>query len=63
MGSSPKMVTSPTQIRVMTVDDHALIREGIAALIANQKDMTLVGEASNGREAIEQFRVHRPDVT
>jgi DNA-binding NarL/FixJ family response regulator len=63
MGSSPKMVTSPTQIRVLSVDDHALIREGIAALIANQKDMRLVGEASNGREAIEQFRSHRPDVT
>jgi DNA-binding NarL/FixJ family response regulator len=47
----------------MTVDDHALIREGIAALIANQKDMILVGEASNGREAVEQFRLHRPDVT
>ena len=63
MGGSPKMVTSPTQIRVLSVDDHALIREGIAALIANQKDMRLVGEASNGREAIEQFRLHRPDVT
>jgi DNA-binding NarL/FixJ family response regulator len=63
MGSSPKMVTSPTQIRVLSVDDHALIREGIAALIANQKDMRLVGEASNGREAIEQFRSHRPDIT
>src|ERR1700732_5028555 len=63
MGSSPKMVTSPTQIRVLSVDDHALIREGIAALIANQKDMRLVGEASNGREAIEQFRSNRPDVT
>jgi DNA-binding NarL/FixJ family response regulator len=57
------MVTSPTQIRVLSVDDHALIREGIAALIANQKDIRLVGEASNGREAIEQFRSHRPDIT
>jgi DNA-binding NarL/FixJ family response regulator len=63
MGSSPKMVASPTQIRVLSVDDHVLIREGIAALIANQKDLRLVGEASNGREAIEQFRSHRPDVT
>ena len=63
MGSSPKMVTSPSPIRVLTVDDHALIREGIAALVGNQKDMSLVGEASNGREAIEQFRLHRPDVT
>src|SRR5229473_2411329 len=63
MGSSPKTGTSPTVIRVLTVDDHALIREGVAALIANQKDMSLVGEASNGLEAIEQFRLHRPDVT
>jgi DNA-binding NarL/FixJ family response regulator len=63
MGSGPKTDTSPTAIRVLTVDDHALIREGVAALIANQKDMRLVGEASNGREAIEQFRTHRPDVT
>jgi DNA-binding NarL/FixJ family response regulator len=63
MGSSPKTGTSPTVIRVLTVDDHALIREGVAALIANQKDMRLVGEASNGREAIEQFRLHRPDIT
>jgi DNA-binding NarL/FixJ family response regulator len=63
MGSSPKTGTSPTVIRVLTVDDHALIREGVAALIANQKDMRLVGEASNGREAIEQFRSHRPDIT
>jgi DNA-binding NarL/FixJ family response regulator len=63
MGSSPKTGTSPTVIRVLTVDDHALIRDGVAALIADQKDMRLVGEASNGREAIEQFRSHRPDVT
>src|SRR6476646_8378842 len=63
MGSSPKTGTSPSVIRVLSVDDHALIREGVAALIANQKDMSLVGEASNGREAIEQFRAHRPDVT
>jgi DNA-binding NarL/FixJ family response regulator len=63
MDSGPKMGTSFAAIRVMTVDDHALIREGVAALIANQKDVRLVGEASNGREAIEQFRSHRPDVT
>jgi DNA-binding NarL/FixJ family response regulator len=63
MNSSPKVATSPTEIRVLTVDDHALIRDGIAALIANQTDMRLVGEASNGREAIEQFRSHHPDIT
>jgi DNA-binding NarL/FixJ family response regulator len=45
------------------VDDHALLRDGIAALIANQSDMELVAEASNGREAIELFRKHHPDVT
>jgi DNA-binding NarL/FixJ family response regulator len=63
MGSTPKTGTNPSVIRVLSVDDHALIREGVAALIANQKDMLLVGEASNGREAIEQFRSRRPDVT
>jgi DNA-binding NarL/FixJ family response regulator len=52
-----------TPIRVLCVDDHPLLREGIAALLASQPDMILVGEASNGREAIEQFRKHRPDVT
>jgi DNA-binding NarL/FixJ family response regulator len=52
-----------TAIRVLSVDDHALLREGVAALLAGQSDMTLVAEASNGREAIEQFRRHRPDVT
>jgi DNA-binding NarL/FixJ family response regulator len=50
-------------IRVFAVDDHALLRDGIAALIGIQSDMELVGEASNGREAIELFRQHRPDVT
>jgi DNA-binding NarL/FixJ family response regulator len=50
-------------IRVLAVDDHTLLRDGIAALITNQSDMELVAEASNGREAIELFRQHRPDVT
>ena len=50
-------------IRVLTVDDHPLLREGIAALIGNQTDMELVAEASNGREGLELFRKHRPDVT
>ena len=50
-------------IRVLSVDDHPLLREGIAALVGNQTDMRLVAEASNGREAIELFRTHRPDIT
>src|SRR3984957_12329901 len=50
-------------IRVLAVDDHAVFRGGIAALVAHQSDMILVAEASNGREAIQQFRAHRPDVT
>jgi DNA-binding NarL/FixJ family response regulator len=50
-------------IRILCVDDHALLREGIAALIATQKDMTLVAEAASGLEAIEQFRLHQPDIT
>jgi DNA-binding NarL/FixJ family response regulator len=50
-------------IRILAVDDHALLRDGIARLIGNQSDMELVAEASNGREAIELFRQHRPDVT
>jgi len=50
-------------IRVLTVDDHALLRDGIAALIESQADMVQVAEAGNGREALELFRTHRPDVT
>jgi len=50
-------------IRVLSVDDHALLREGISALVGNQPDMELVAEACNGREAVELFRTHRPDVT
>jgi DNA-binding NarL/FixJ family response regulator len=51
------------QIRILSVDDHALVRQGIAVLIGTQSDMTLVAEASNGREAVQQFRAHRPDIT
>ena len=50
-------------IQVLCVDDHPLLREGIAALIGYQSDLNLVSQASNGREAVEQFRKHKPDVT
>lgn len=50
-------------IRILVVDDHPLFRNGIAALLATQPDMKLVAEASNGREAIHQFRTHGPDIT
>ncbi|TQM12815.1 LuxR family two component transcriptional regulator [Pseudoxanthomonas sp. 3HH-4] len=50
-------------IRILTVDDHPLLREGIAAVIEGQSDMQLVGEAANGREALQVFRDFRPDVT
>jgi DNA-binding NarL/FixJ family response regulator len=51
------------QIRVLSVDDHPLLRQGITAIIDSQPDMIMVGQASTGREAIQQFREHRPDVT
>ncbi len=57
------MSTNAGPIRILSVDDHPLVRQGIAGLVAIQSDMTLVGEAANGREAIHQFRVHHPDVT
>src|ERR1700691_2453404 len=50
-------------IGVLSVDDHALLREGIAALVNAESDMQLVAEATNGRDAIEKFQLHRPDVT
>jgi DNA-binding NarL/FixJ family response regulator len=54
-------MTSP--IRILTADDHALVRKGIAAILASQPDLSLVAEASNGYEAVEGFRSHRPDIT
>src|SRR5262245_20828017 len=56
-------MTTDSQIRILTVDDHPVLREGIASVLGGETDMVVVAEASNGREAIEQFGVHRPDVT
>jgi DNA-binding NarL/FixJ family response regulator len=56
-------MTNTLPIRVLSVDDHPLMREGIAAMINSQPDMLLVGQAENGNRAIHHFREHRPDVT
>jgi DNA-binding NarL/FixJ family response regulator len=50
-------------IRILTVDDHPLLREGIAAILGTEKQVELVAQASNGQEAVEQFRTHQPDIT
>jgi DNA-binding NarL/FixJ family response regulator len=57
------MPVSDKRIRILTVDDHPLLREGIAALVEGQPDMELVGEAANGLEAIERYRECHPDIT
>ncbi|MGC2322608.1 MAG: response regulator transcription factor [Terriglobales bacterium] len=57
------MSSEAASIRILVVDDHPVVRQGIAILIATQPDLTLVAEASTGREAIQQFRAHHPDVT
>src|SRR4029077_4335308 len=62
-GKPDPMGTAPGLIRILTVDDHALLRKGIAALVNAEPDMKLIAEASNGRDAVESFRLHRPDVT
>ena len=53
----------PRPIRLLVVDDHPLLRFGVAALVANHPDIVLVAEASDGREGVEQFRAHNPDIT
>ena len=55
-------MTAGNQIRILCVDDHPVLREGIAAILASESDMVIVAEAGNGRQAIEQFRTHRPDI-
>jgi DNA-binding NarL/FixJ family response regulator len=57
------MTDDSKKIRILAVDDHPVLRQGIAGLIADESDMTLVAEAANGREAIQHFRTHHPDVT
>lgn len=57
------MSTDPGLIRILTVDDHPILRKGIAALVNSEPDMKVVAEASTGAEAIQMFRQHRPDVT
>jgi DNA-binding NarL/FixJ family response regulator len=57
------MSSIPGMIRILAADDHPLLRKGIAAVVNAEPDLKLVAEASNGEEAIEKFRIHRPDVT
>src|SRR5215469_6190299 len=56
-------MSGPEKIRILCVDDHPLLQEGLAAVIRDQPDMLLAGEASNGQEAIQRFREQSPDVT
>jgi DNA-binding NarL/FixJ family response regulator len=57
------MASDVREIRILTVDDHALLRKGIGLLISAETDMKLVAEAANGQEAIAEFKKHRPDIT
>ena len=56
------MSDEPTAIRILVADDHPVVRAGVAGLVEDQPDMKVVGQASNGREAIQQFRDYHPDV-
>jgi DNA-binding NarL/FixJ family response regulator len=56
------MDVEASPIRILVVDDHPVVRQGVVGLVGGQPDMSIVGQAANGREAIQQFRVHRPDI-
>jgi DNA-binding NarL/FixJ family response regulator len=56
-------MTAPTHIRVLCVDDHRIVREGIGLIISRQPDMEVVGSAATGQDAVVQFRLHQPDIT
>src|SRR5262249_12241487 len=60
--ATPTPVTELKTIRVIAVDDHPLVRKGVSSILANEEDIQLVAEASNGREAVEKFRELRPDI-
>ena len=57
------MLSAPNLIRILAVDDHPILRKGLTALVNAEPDLKLVAEAANGKEAIEAFRSHQPDVT
>src|SRR5882724_8974534 len=61
--SSAKSIPKKPRINVLIADDHSVVREGLASLITRKTDMTVIGEASNGREAVDLWKQHRPDVT
>src|SRR5262249_47038788 len=57
-----RCMSAPARVRVLSIDDHPLLRGGISAMIRSQRDMELVAEASTGEEGLERFREHRPDI-
>ena len=63
MGLADLTMSTPNKINVLTVDDHPVLREGLATMIGSQEDMVLVGEASTGKDAIRLFDLHRPAIT